>query len=46
MLVIISTFFIDTVASAFNISETLTLILDFIPTLLGLALLLKVLDIF
>jgi len=46
MLVVLATFFVHTVAAAFGINGTTLIILDFIPSVLGLALLLHTLDIF
>lgn len=46
MVVIVATFFIDTVGPAFNVTGTLLTILTFLPTLLGLGLLLKAIDVF
>lgn len=46
LVVIVLTFFITEVASAFNVSGTLSTILAFLPTLVGLGLLLRAIDVF
>ncbi len=45
LVVIVATFFVNEVGTAFNVSGTLLTILTFLPTLMGLGLLLKAIDV-